>query len=287
MKLNAWLLTRTALSSGLVVGASIGTATAADIPIMPVTVAPPTEPVPLSLPAVSGINGKIDFAWGGISPPFFFGPLTPEYRIQGAVSVPLGYSVGLQVDAAYASIFGLPFLHGAAHLFWRDPAMGLVGAYGSFSTWAGVGRWRAGAQGEVYFGRLSLEGIIGVEFGTLPTSWFGMADIAVYPADNLRISVGVRHSLFGNSLAGAIEYQFASNGGVGWAAYVEGEIGTAGYHRILAGVRLYFGEDKTLITRHREDDPRIWADERICVAYVTDGLVALDTICAVDAFVDP
>ena len=39
---------------------------------------------------------------------------------------------------------------------------------------------------------------------------------------------------------------------------VEGQLGEDGYSSVLAGLSLYFGgEDKSLIRRHREDDPRL------------------------------
>ena len=39
---------------------------------------------------------------------------------------------------------------------------------------------------------------------------------------------------------------------------LEGRLGEDGYSSVLAGFSLYFGgEDKSLIRRHREDDPRL------------------------------
>jgi hypothetical protein len=39
---------------------------------------------------------------------------------------------------------------------------------------------------------------------------------------------------------------------------VDGRIGEDGFSSVMAGISLYFGgEDKSLIRRHREDDPRL------------------------------
>lgn len=285
MKLRAWLLTQTALSSGLIFGVGMGGAMAADV-VVPVVVAPPPPPPVVQLPAVSGFNFKIDISGGRLSPPFF-GPGGLGFRVQGAVSIPIGHSLGLQLDAVYARILGLPAWHGAAHAFWRDPARALLGAYASYDAWAGISRTRIAAQGEVYLGRLTFEGMLGVEFGTLPTGWFGAADVAFYPMDNLRLSIGVQHAFIGNALTGGIEYQFYNTDAVGVAGFVEGAIGTGGYQKLLGGIRLYFGQGETLIERHRQDDPRINADEMGCGVRGTDGAVAVDTlICAVDAQAD-
>ena len=41
--------------------------------------------------------------------------------------------------------------------------------------------------------------------------------------------------------------------------FVEGRAGENNFHGISGGVRFYFGQkDKTLIRRHREDDPTDW-----------------------------
>jgi len=58
-------------------------------------------------------------------------------------------------------------------VFWRDPSVGLLGAYGSYSRWNGnsgvivprtaLNIARAGAEGEYYLGRWTVGGVIGYE----------------------------------------------------------------------------------------------------------------------------
>ncbi len=47
--------------------------------------------------------------------------------------------------------------------------------------------------------------------------------------------------------------------GIMASLFAEGRIGEDDYHGVWGGVRFYFGQhDKTLIRRHREDDPNDW-----------------------------
>ena len=48
------------------------------------------------------------------------------------------------------------------------------------------------------------------------------------------------------------------------ALFTEGWIGEAGNNGALVGLRMYFGQrDKTLIRRHREDDPGVLTYEQL------------------------
>ncbi len=268
-------MANTALCTPLMLAFGIAAARAADFDLY--------QPTPIggSLPAVSAINGKLDIAVGGSTPGYGFdvGPTDFEsaFRVQGALSVPLGHAFGLQTDGVFASIQGSTFGHVAAHAFWRDPAVGLAGVYAAYSVWDSINRGRVAFEGEAYFGRFSAETITGAEFGDVPNSMFTITDLAYYPTDNFRISVGVRHNSAGNALAGGLEYQFASGPKAAWSAFADGEIGDYDYQRVFAGVRLYLGADKSLIRRHREDDPAIKSDERSLTAcgqgaIVSDGL---------------
>ena len=277
MKLRTWLLTRTALSSGLIVGVGMGAAIAADVPIF--IPAPPPPPAPVAqLPAVSGFNFKLDISAGRIGLPNF-PPPEFAWRVQGAVSIPLGNPLGLQIDGAYAMVYGIRALHAAGHLFWRNPAMALFGAYASWDNWNALTRYRVAVEAEVYLNRISLEGMAGYEWGTNPGTWFGTADIAFYPVDNLRLDVGVQRNFFGNAITAGAEFQLFGTGNLGVAAFFDGAFGTGGYQRLLGGIRLYFGQGPTLIDRHRQDDPRVNVDEMGCGAVAADGSVA----CAVDS----
>ncbi len=152
MSLRAFLLSTTILSGALIAPRY---AHAADLVRKEPT-------APLSGPAVDGFNAKIDGFGGSASSNGIYGG-------RGSVSAPLGYSFGVQLDGAAGQIANRGFGTGAGHLFWRDPSRGLIGVFGSHTTWnSPVGNVRVnqvGAEGEAYFGMWSVQGVAGIEFG--------------------------------------------------------------------------------------------------------------------------
>lgn len=255
-----------------VFGASIlaaGPAGAADLKL-PVKAA--LAPAPL--PAVDGTNWK----FGGLG-----GSLADRTLAAGtgSVSIPLGGQYGMQFDGALGS-YDSRFLGAAgAHLFWRDPTRGLVGLYGSYTHWSkygGVDAGQVAAEGEIYFGRFTIQGIAGVEFGNstsgvagnlietfdVKTRFFDKINFAYYFTDDLKGFVGHRYVGGRNALALGGEAAFRINGPMMGSLFVEGRIGEGDYHGVWGGLRVYLGRsDKTLIRRNREDDPLEWTPETI------------------------
>jgi len=247
---------------GAVVGAvlSVVSARAADdIATAAATYAP--------APAVDGINGKVDGFGGSVAKRSLYGG-------EGALSVPLGGSYGLQIDGAGGSLGDSSFASTAGHLFWRDPSIGLLGGYVSYTHWdafSGVNLAKYGAEGAWYAGRWTLEGVAGVEsgsqktlFGTngittkvnLATRGFDHVTASYYVNDNWKLSIGQLYTGGRNALSLGTEYGFALGGGRMGALFAEGRIGEAGSNGIFGGLKIYFGQrDKTLIRRNREDDP--------------------------------
>jgi hypothetical protein len=119
---------------------------------------------------------------------------------------------------------------------------------------------KGGASGELYYGRWTVGGVAGWErrnqFGNSFDRMFDRVDLSYYPTDDFRIGVGHR---FDNGLhAGALsaEYLFPSSNGLGVSVFGEGRYGESNYRAALGGLRVYFGgQNKSLIRRHREDDP--------------------------------
>jgi hypothetical protein len=218
-------------------------------------------------PAVSAPNGKAAVRGGGQDGDgSFYGDL--------AYTVPLGHSFGLQVDGVFG-YFGETddgVARGAAHLFWRDPGIGLLGVYGSATTVDSGEFFQIGAEAQAYLGRLSLEGKLGAEEADLDDGSFWTATAAYYPGDNLRVWGGARYSNFrddnklGFSQTGVrgpghvgvigVEYQTKwTDDRRGISLFGEGRWGENDYSAVWAGARFYFGPNKSLIRRHREDDP--------------------------------
>jgi hypothetical protein len=138
-------------------------------------------------PAVSGLNVKI----GG-----FGANLSDETAGGGfaAVTLPLGANFGAQIDGVGGSGSAGGFYGIGGHLFWRDPARGLLGAYASHIRWDGssldgafeirgaeVGK--VGLESQLYLGRVSLEGIAAYQSGT-ETGFAGKATAAYYLHDD-------------------------------------------------------------------------------------------------------
>jgi len=281
-----WYLSTSALTG--IFALSFGTAVSAADLGSPA----PDAPLAVDLPAVSGINAKIS-GFGGWED-HDFGPDGGLAGVDGSLSIPLGQLFGFQVDGMAASLDG-NFIGGAAgHLFWREPTIGLLGLYGSWVTRddSGVDTWRIGVEGEYYSGPISVEAIVGYEDADVPAfvllddeNIFAYADAAYYATPDLRFSVGYRHLNELDMAAVGAEWQLPTDFIGGTSLFAEGRIGEDDYASVWAGLRVYLAaENKTLIRRHREDDPgsklssNIFDFDRCSIApdFAADGFVAAD-----------
>ena len=206
------------------------------------------------LPAVSGVNAKFGAAFGAIN-----GEATGV--AEGSVSFPVGRKFGVQIDglaggAEKGGLFG-----GGAHLFWRDPAKGLFGAYAGVvkSKLGGVDKtvYAIGAEGSLYLDRITVDVFAGFVDGDEVDENFGAIwSLGYYPIDDLRLSVGGRYLDGDFAGIGKAEYLVGEYGSSSVAIFGRGLAGEDDEWQALVGVRLYFGgEKKSLIRRHREDDP--------------------------------
>jgi hypothetical protein len=207
--------------------------------------------------AVDGLNGKISFGGlysdinGASSDAYFYG--------DGSFSVPLGERFGMQVDGALASNGNTTSGGIGAHVFWRDPSIGLVGAYGEIVSSSGGSPevYRFGGEVEAYFDRFSIEAFAGFQDAkTIEPVFTGDLTLAFYPVDNLRLSAGVVRNFDETSGVVGLEYAFQNGATALPVAFANAEFGED-TTTIKAGLRFYFGGNiKSLIQRHREDDPR-------------------------------
>jgi hypothetical protein len=246
----------------------IGCASISAIPAFAADMPTKAKPLAVALqaPAVDGINGKLDGFGGSMGRRNIYGA-------NGSLSIPLQQSFGLQLDGMAGNLDRASLVGAGGHLFWRDPAKGLLGVYGSTSSWNKLGNVSSnhfGLEGGWYLDRLSLEGVAGIENGSSATGivggviqsvnvrsrFFDVVDLNYYLQDNLRLSLG--HRYIGGRSAAAVggELGFGLGGGKMAAVFLEGRIGEGDYRAIWGGVRVYLGQrDKTLIQRHRQDDP--------------------------------
>jgi hypothetical protein len=219
--------------------------------------------------AVDGVNGKVAGLGGSFADKAVYGAL-------GSLSMPLGCEFGMQVDATSGSFDNRFFGAAAGHLFWRDPAKALFGVYGSYTYWDQVGGVKIahiGPEAELYLGRWTIKGVAGAEFGNnasgtvdgvtqtydIKTRFFDQVDLAYYLTDDFKAYVGHRYLGGKHALALGGEYGIATGHGTMVSLFAEGRIGEDSFHGVWGGLRYYFGQhDKTLIRRHREDDPSDW-----------------------------
>ncbi len=209
------------------------------------------------LPAVSGPNGKIEIG-GGWTDIDELGS-DEVFRGGAAFSFPVGDMFGIQADLTALNAYGETALGGALHAFTRDPSSYLLGAYGGYVNAGAANIWYVGPEVELYLDNVSLEavgGIMDISDG-VGTEFYAMGKVALYATDNLRLSVGASTVANFESANAGLEW-FMGDTGLPVSFTVDGEVGEDGYTSIQAGLNLYFGgEDKSLIRRHREDDPRL------------------------------
>ena len=244
-----------------------------------------------SLPAVSAINGKIEggYVHYDLNTPFV--DSANGYLVQGAVSVPLGHRFGLQVDAGYQKtdidLTSPPFPPSTGidvsstgiggHLFWRDPSMGLIGAYAHYEKHQfdltgpfvpvvpslDVTNIRYGAEGEYYHNDWTVKAFAGgdhLDFGGIvdQTYFAGQASVGFYINENALVTVGVDHSFEQTSAAVGLEAMWDTGNQIAPVFYANANFGE-NITSFKGGVRVMFGpSSKSLKRRHREDDPEIF-----------------------------
>jgi hypothetical protein len=208
---------------------------------------------PVDLCAVSGFNAKVSGSGG-----FYESDANDGERVQGdaSLSLPLGCLLGLQLDAGFGDLAGDEAGGAAAHLFVRDPNQYLFGAYGSYSAIDNVDVWRVGAEAELYLSNVSLEALAGFEDADITNGdFFTSSNVAFYPTENFRLSVGYQHFQEVDAATAGFEWQ-VDGLGLPVSLFANGAVGDNDFATAYAGITLYFGgEEKSLIRRHREDDP--------------------------------
>ena len=157
----------------------------------------------------------------------------------------------------------------------------------------GVNLGQVAAEGEYFYGRFTLQGILGIEFGNsvsstqgimstvapggggvpgvntfttftqgydIGTRFFDQINLKYYLGDNINAYVGHRYLGGKNAAAFGGEFAIPVSRGVLGSAFVEARVGESDFHGIWGGLKFYFGPtDKPLIARHRQEDPNNWS----------------------------
>jgi hypothetical protein len=196
-----------------------------------------------ALPAVSAPNGKVEIG-GGWS----------DIDDLGGDEI-----FGIQADLTAFDAYGDTAIGGAVHAFTRDPNSYLFGVYGGYVDAGPSNVWYVGPEAELYLDNISIEAVGGymdVSNG-VGSEYYAVGTVALYATDNLRLSVGASSVAGFDSANAGLEW-FMGDTGFPASITVDGRIGEDGFTSVMAGLSLYFGgEDKSLIRRHREDDPRL------------------------------
>lgn len=199
----------------------------------------------LAAPAVSGVNGKVEGIYGNVD--------SSETKAGAAsLSVPLCNAAGAQLDGAFGEIGDDQVKGVGLHLFTRDPAAYLLGLVGSYAELESIALERYALEGEAYVGPVTLVAILGHQSGDVDDSAFGSLDLRWYPVENLMVVAGGSFADSDQAKAhiGA-EYQLVA----GLSAFADFASGESDYDHALFGAKYYFGAEKSLQRRHREDDP--------------------------------
>jgi hypothetical protein len=236
-------------------------------------------------PAVDAFNGKVDGYVGNISGKELFGG-------QGSLTFPVQSQFGAQLDGNVGSLASSGFAAVAGHWFWRNPNQALIGVYASQTYWdafGGVYVTQVAGEGEYYFGKFTVQGIAGVEFGNsvsttsvippggggspglvtnssfgIGTRFFDEVNLKYYFDNNFDGYIGHRYLGGQNALALGGEAAVPLGAGLMGSAFIEARIGEDDFHGVWGGLKLYFGQgDKPLIARHRREDPPEWTTDTL------------------------
>lgn len=170
---------------------------------------------------------------------------TTDHKATGlaaaSLSLPLAGTFGVQLDAlgGIRDGDGLKGFDGQA--FMRVPATGLLGItaqrVGVASRWAS----RFGAEAAYYLPSMTFAATAGWQNGAIAHSAYGTLDAILYPTPNLALDLG--GSVYKGRHDGriGIEWRPGLAFAPGLTGFAVGDIGNAGFHYVLAGLRIGFG----------------------------------------------
>jgi hypothetical protein len=205
-------------------------------------------------PAVSDTNFKISGFGGALNAGDGASGLG---GIAGSLTLPASTNFGLQFDGAVATTSGDTFWNAGAHLFWRDPSIGLFGLYTGYAhqgTLGGLQVRRIGVEAESYFANATLRGAVGQETGDVTSDIYANAKLDLYVTPNAMLTAG--YTFEGTSFANAgAEVQLGSAAGAGVSLFADGNVHDASTYQVLGGLKIAFGQTMSLKDRHRRQDP--------------------------------
>jgi hypothetical protein len=166
------------------------------------------------------------------------------------------HDFGVQLDGALGDVGGNALKGVGGHAFYRDPSQGLAGVTAERGWYANQYFNRVGAEGELYRGDITYSAAAGYQNGFVNHGEYTNLDVSWYLDDNFSVTPGFRNSEDHDWGQVAAEWQpGVIKEAPSLTLFASAGAGNYGYAFGLAGFRYYFGDDKTLIDRHRQDDP--------------------------------
>lgn len=204
---------------------------------------------------MSSLNGKLGFNYGDYNS-------SDGRSLTGSVTAPISTHFGAQLDGLYSHVGSTDFYGAGGHFFWRDSARGLIGFAAAGTHSSNVESYEAGIEAEYYFrwltpgiytGYSMIDYKTGASFiDTDRTAPFGTVYVGIYPLPDLLVRPSYTRKLNNNYYGVELEYTLCASN---LALTAEGTRGDRGYEAAQIGLRYYFGGQKSLKARHREDDP--------------------------------
>lgn len=213
---------------------------------------------PTGLPAVAAPNGKLSFEGGASGAN---GVRTRETGfVSGSYTIPLSHQFGYQIDAAGGSVSNRFSGGVGSHFFYRNPSTFLFGLTAGGASLAGAQTGRFGAEAEIYAGgAVTFSGAAGYQtkassaFAVVQEGAYGNVAATFYPDPNFAITAGLSRSP--NVWGGYTRIEYQPEAWKNASVFANAQLAERGQFAVTAGAQFYFGAQKTLIRRHREDDP--------------------------------
>lgn len=219
-----------------------------------------TVPAHAEGPAVSALNGKVSVESGVTSSS---GQSSAIGTAQGAITVPVGHSFGVELDALASTSRGSFVGGGLAEFFWRDPGLGMAGPFAGLAGGSGARLALTGGEAQLFGANVTLQAFGGyldlatsspVPGGGRIYGGFYGSHLTLYPNPDLALTIGGQVTVGRGTGTARVEVLPVLTPHKNVSLFVSASAGDNQAWRVTGGIRAYFGPDKSLIRRHREDD---------------------------------